>query len=153
MFLSRRAKLLDQKEMLGVECRRVFSIAMLAISIASCLFFIVYDLTVVHIWWSSALIYLPCIGLFTLGLVGWLTGRTAFLAMFGVLMMLVDVVLAIYGVFLCFQPAWWWGLVTLAYAAALAPLGIFAITGWQVMQDALLREPPSPGKAEPMGPA
>merc|ERR1719401_724404 len=108
---------------------------MLALLSLCCLCFTVYDLLVQHIWWSTAAIYLPCIGLFATGLVGWMKYKSTMLALFGVLQILVACVLVVYGVYLCFQTGWWWGPITLGFVAILFPMGLFAITGWQAYRE------------------
>ena len=89
--------------------------------ILACVFFAVYDAMVRKILWSQA-IYWPLVSLFSCGIYGFAKPSVPALRVFSVMLGSASAGLLCYGVYLCFQPQWWWGVVTLIALVLVVPL-------------------------------
>ncbi|MEO0897615.1 MAG: hypothetical protein AAFY71_14515 [Bacteroidota bacterium] len=83
--------------------------------LAACLFFSPFDIFYVGIYWTTYSIYLPCAAIFLFGLQAWRTHNKGNLFVTSVIMLIVDICLMAYGVYLTIQGDLLWGTVTLAF--------------------------------------
>ncbi|MEL7529846.1 MAG: hypothetical protein AAFN10_00985 [Bacteroidota bacterium] len=99
-----------------IPASRPLILGLLYLLLATCVFFIVFDLSVIKIWWTTPSIYIPCILFFGLGIDAWQKHKAASLKWFAYLLALVNLFLLCYGTWLCWQGDMLWGPVTLGFA-------------------------------------
>lgn len=118
-------------------------LSLLVFLLSACGFFIVYDLSVEKIWWTTVSIYFPCILFFALGLDAWKNHKVNSLKWFASLLGILNLFLLIYGIWLWWQGESLWGPLTLGFA--LLTLGI----NWLSFQYYLQLKSWSPNKKRP----
>jgi len=96
---------------------RKANLFLLGFLICSCLFFSPYDLFHQKVWWSTAVIYLPCILVFGFGFLAWRGENERNLRIFGIILAGVELCLLGYGIWLWGMGEILWGPLTLGFAA------------------------------------
>ncbi len=110
---------------------RPLILILLYLLLASCVFFIVFDITIIKIWWTTPSIYIPCILFFGLGVDAWRNHKAHSLKWFSVLLAIVNLFLLVYGTWLWAEGDNLWGPFTLGMAV---PILFINWQSWRYFQ-------------------